>query len=99
MFIHDDFVKDASLTGCDRKRTKLQLYLGYDPLVRHDVNLFQFILNLMEVMCLLQEAQKCPVGWLKLATRISSVSERNLNLQQYVGKAFRRRPLWDTNTQ
>jgi len=27
MFIHDDSVKDASLTCCERKRTELQVYL------------------------------------------------------------------------
>lgn len=56
--------------------------------MRYDVNLFQFILNLMEVMCLIQEARKFPVEWLKLTTRISNDNKRNWNMQQYVGKAL-----------
>jgi len=52
MFIHDDLVKYASLTYCDMKQTKLQVYLIDRPLMRYVLKLFQFILNLMEVMCL-----------------------------------------------
>jgi len=60
------------------------------------VNLFQFILNLMEVMCLVREAQKCLVGWLKLTTRIRSVSEMNWNMQRYVGKALQEQDHYGT---
>lgn len=56
--------------------------------MRHDENLFQFIINLMAFICLVQEARKCPVGWLKLITKISSVSERNWNMEQYDGKVL-----------
>jgi len=66
MFILDDLVKDASLTSCDRKRTKLQLYLVDRPPMRYDLNLPQFISNLMESMCLVHGSMKCSVGWLKL---------------------------------
>jgi len=31
--------------------------------MRHDVNLFKFILNIMEVMCLVQECMNMP-GWM-----------------------------------
>ena len=55
IFMHDDFIKDASLTCCDRKRTRLKMYLIGELPMRYDVNLFQFILNLMEVMFLVQE--------------------------------------------
>lgn len=51
-FIHVDLVKDASLTCCDRKRTRLKVYLINELPMRYDLKLFQFILNLMEVMCL-----------------------------------------------
>lgn len=52
MFIHDDLVKDASLTCFDKKRTKLQVYLVEGPPMRYDLKLFQLFLNLMEFMCL-----------------------------------------------
>ena len=52
MFIHDDLVKDASLTCYDRKQIKFQVYLVDRPPMRYDLKLFQFILNLMEIMCL-----------------------------------------------
>ena len=52
------------------------------------MNLFQFILNLMEGMCLVQETWKFSVGWLKLTTRISRSSEWNSNKKKYGGKAL-----------
>jgi len=64
------------------------VYLIDELPMRYDMNLFQFILNLMEVMCLVQEAWKFPIRWLKLTTRISNNSERNWNMQKYVGKAL-----------
>jgi len=60
-FIHVDFVKYANLT-CERKRTKLQMYLIDELQMRYDLKLFQIILNLMEVMCLVQECMKNSVG-------------------------------------
>jgi len=53
--MHVDLVKYASLICCDRKRTRLQMYVIGELQMRYDVNLFQFILNLMEVMCFIQE--------------------------------------------
>ncbi len=52
MFIQDYLVKDASLTCCDRKRIELQVHLIDGPPMKYDLKLFQFILNLMEIMCL-----------------------------------------------
>jgi len=72
MFIHDDLVKDASLNCCDKKRTKLQVYLVNRPSMRYDLKLFNFNLNLMEIMCLVQESKKCPVGWSKLMASIDN---------------------------
>ena len=77
MFIHDDLVKDASLTCHGRKQTELQVHLVDGPPMRYDVNLFKFILNLIAVMCLVQEARKFLVGWLKLFARINSNNKRN----------------------
>ena len=51
------------------------------------MNLFQFILNIMEVMCLVHECMKCSVGRLKLTARIGSSSKINLNMQHNVGEA------------
>ena len=56
--------------------------------MRYDVNLSQSILNLMEIMCLVQEIMHFPIGWLKLTARISSIDKRNWNMQQSVGKAL-----------
>jgi len=78
MFIYVDLVKYASLNYCDRKWTWLQMYLIDKLLVRYGMNLFQFISNLMEVMCLVQECMKCLVGWLELTARISSNQKRSL---------------------
>jgi len=64
MFIHDDLVKDVSLTCCDKKQTELQVYLIDGPPMRYDLKLFQFIFNLMEIMCLVLESMKCPIQWL-----------------------------------
>jgi len=75
MFIHADLVKFGSLTCCDRKQIGFQVYLIDELAMRYDVNLFQFILNLMEGMCLVQESWKFPVGWLKLTTRINKNSK------------------------
>lgn len=86
MFIHNDLIKDASLSCGDRKQTVLQVYL-FDKLpMIYDLKLFKFILNLMEVRCLVQEAQKFPVVWLKSTARIRSNNERNLNKKQYASK-------------
>jgi len=63
MFIIDDLVKNYILTSCDKKRTKLQMYLVDRPPMSYDLKLFQFILNLIEIMCLVQESMKCSVGW------------------------------------
>ena len=52
IFIYVNLVKYPSLTCCDKKMTWLQMYLIEELPMRYDVNLFQFILNLMEVMCL-----------------------------------------------
>ena len=60
MSIHDDLVKDASLTCYDKERTRWQLYLIDELPMRYDVNLCQFILNLMEFMCLEQECMSMP---------------------------------------
>lgn len=60
MFIHDDFLKDASLTCYDRKQKKLQVYLIEELPMRYDLNLFEFILKLMEIMCLVQECMNMP---------------------------------------
>jgi len=62
MFIHDDSVKDVSLTYWDEKQIRLQVYLIDELPMMYDVNLFQFILNLMELICLVQEAWKFPIG-------------------------------------
>ena len=59
MFIDDGLVKDVSLTYYDKKQIGLQMYLIDKLPMRYDVSLFQFILNLMEVMCLVQENMKC----------------------------------------
>jgi len=77
IFICVDLVKDVSLNSCDRKWRGLKMYLISDLPMRYDVNLFQFIMNLMEVMFLVQEAWTCPVGCLKSTPRISSNNERN----------------------
>ena len=58
MFIHDDLVKDASLTCYDRMHLGLQVYLIDGLPMRYDLNLFKFILNLMEIMCLVQESME-----------------------------------------
>ena len=39
-----------------------KVYLIDGPPMRYDLNLFQSILNLMEVMCLVQEEEKCMIG-------------------------------------
>ena len=44
----------------------------------YDGNLFQFIFNLIEVICLVQEARKFLIGWLKMTTRISKNNKREL---------------------
>lgn len=83
------------LTTCDRKWTDLQVYLIDEAPMRYDLNLVQFILNLMVVICLVQESKeilimgcwKCPLGWLKLTARISN-RKRNYNMQHYVGKGI-----------
>jgi len=56
------------------------VYLIDEILVKYDLKLFQFILNLMEVMCLVQEARKCPVEWLKLTARNCN-NKRNWKIQ------------------
>ena len=61
--------------------------------MRYDVSLFQFIFNLMEILCLVQESMKCPVGWLKLTTRNSNRSEIYWNRHKNVGKAFMSRAI------
>ena len=61
--------------------------------MRYDLKLFQFILNLMEIMCLVHESMKCSVGWSKLMAIISSNNKRNWNRQQYVGKALKSRAI------
>ena len=48
------------------------MYLIKELPIRYDLNLFEFILNLMEVICLVPEGMRCSVGWLKLTVRISS---------------------------
>lgn len=50
IIIHDGLVKDASFTCCDRKQTRLQVYLIDELPMRYDADLFQFILKLMEIM-------------------------------------------------
>ena len=62
MLIHDVLVKDAILTCCDTKRRELQVYLLDELPMRYDFNLFQFILNLMEILCLVQECMNM-LGW------------------------------------
>ena len=41
MFIHDDLLKDVSLTCCDRKRIGLQVYLIDELPMRYGLWLFQ----------------------------------------------------------
>ena len=65
------------------------MYLIDELPMRYDVNLFQFIANIMEVMCLVHEYMKCPVGLLKSTARIGSNNKRNWNMQQHAGKVFR----------
>lgn len=55
IFIYGDLVKNAGLTCCERKKMRLQMYLIHKLSMRYDVNLFKFILNLIEVVCLVQE--------------------------------------------
>ena len=38
--------------------------------MRYDLKLFQFILNLMEIMFLAQESMKCLAGWSKLTQEL-----------------------------
>ena len=77
MFIHDDLVQDDSLTCCERKQTELQVYLIDGPPMRYDLKLFHFILDLMEIMCFVQESMKCLVKWSKLIANISNNRKRN----------------------
>jgi len=60
MFIHDDLVKDVSLACCESNRIGLQMFLIDEIPMRYDLILFQFILNLMEIMCLEQECVNMP---------------------------------------
>ena len=57
------------------------MYLIDEPPMRYDLNLFQFILNLMEIMCVVQEIIKCSVGCSKLTKITSRNNERNWNRQ------------------
>ena len=68
---------------------KLQVYLIDELSMRYDVNLFQFILNLLAFMCFVQECMNMP-GWVVESDykKVSGNSERNLNMQQYAGKTF-----------
>jgi len=59
------------------------MYLIGELLMRYDVNLFQFILNLMEVMFLVQ------VGWLKSTARIRSSSKGIETCSSMLVKHFR----------
>jgi len=52
MFIHNDLVKYANLTCSNKKQIELQVYVIDGPPMRYDLKLFQIILNLMEMMCL-----------------------------------------------
>jgi len=89
MFMHNDLIKDDSLTCCDRKKAELQVYLVDRPPMRYYLKLFQFILYLMEVMYFVKESiGNSQVGWLKPTAIISSSSEINWNMQQYAGKAL-----------
>ena len=72
------------------------MHLIDGPPMRYDLKLFQFILNLMEIMCLVQESMKCSVGWSKLMASISSNNKRNWNKQQYVGKSFQEQGHYET---
>lgn len=65
------------------------MYLIDELPIRYDLKLFQFILNLMVIICLVQKARKSSVEWLKLIASISSNNKRNWNKQQYVGKTLR----------
>ncbi len=82
-------VKYASLTCCYWKRKRLQMYLIDKLPMQYNVNLFQFILNLMEVMCLVQEYMKCSVRWLKLTARISSRNKGIETCNNMLVKHFR----------
>lgn len=54
----------------------------------YDLNLFKFILSLMEIMCFVQESMEMPkLGW-NWIQECSSI-KRNWNMQQCVGKTFR----------
>ena len=88
------FDQTTSLSCYNMKWKYLKMYLIDEPLMRYDVNLFQFILNLMEIMCLVQEALKFSIGWLKTTTRTSSINKRNWNRQEmFLVNDFRRRPI------
>ena len=67
------------------------MYLIDEVPIRYGLKLFQFIYNLMVFMCLVQEALKCTVGWLKLTVRTRSVNKMNWNMQQYAGKELKSR--------
>ena len=55
------------------------MYLIDELPMRYDVNLFQIVLNLMEIMYLVQESMGMPslVDWNLLLKNISSSSGRN----------------------
>jgi len=64
------------------------------------VNLFQIILNLMEVMCLVKETMgNAPVGWFKLTRITSNNNDKNSKSNIMLVKHSRARPLWDIGTQ
>jgi len=61
--------------------------------MRYDVNSFQFILNLMEVMCLVQECMKCSVKWLKSTVRIRNSIKGIETCNSMLVKHFRSRAI------
>lgn len=47
--------------------------------MRYGLNLFQFLFNIMAIMCLVQESMEMPnLGCLKLTTRILAVAVKGI---------------------
>jgi len=71
------------------------VYLIDELSMRYAVNLFQFILNVIEVMFLehgimrVSSLDDCNL----VSKNVSNIDEGNRNRQQYVGKAFRSRQI------
>jgi len=68
--IYDDLIKGIIWLVVKGNKQSCRCHLIDEFLMRYDLNLVQFLLSLMEIMCLVQEMLEMPrFGWLKLYVR------------------------------